>query len=103
MLPYGSLMLLIFVSLWAIGCLSLACPNVTHIYLGLKGIHFCGFFCLCLYFLSLQLKAVQGKDVAAIVGGLVDAEALIALKDLLNRVNCDTLCTEEIFPTTGAG
>ncbi|XP_047903152.1 NADH-ubiquinone oxidoreductase 75 kDa subunit, mitochondrial [Anser cygnoides] len=49
------------------------------------------------------LQAVEGKDVAAIVGGLVDAEALIALKDLLNRVNCDTLCTEEIFPTDGAG
>lgn len=66
-------------------------------------IHFSGFFCLCLYFLSLQLQAVEGKDIAAVVGGLVDAEALIALKDLLNRVNCDTLCTEEIFPTAGAG
>ncbi|XP_048165745.1 NADH-ubiquinone oxidoreductase 75 kDa subunit, mitochondrial [Corvus hawaiiensis] len=49
------------------------------------------------------LHAVDGKEVAAVVGGLVDAEALIALKDLLNRVNCDTLCTEEIFPTAGAG
>ncbi|NXA62416.1 NDUS1 oxidoreductase, partial [Mohoua ochrocephala] len=49
------------------------------------------------------LQAVEGKEVAAVVGGLVDAEALIALKDLLNRVNCDTLCTEEIFPTAGAG
>ncbi|XP_041259220.1 NADH-ubiquinone oxidoreductase 75 kDa subunit, mitochondrial isoform X1 [Onychostruthus taczanowskii] len=49
------------------------------------------------------LQSVQGKDIAAVVGGLVDAEALIALKDLLNRLNCDTLCTEEIFPTAGAG
>ncbi|NWZ77715.1 NADH-ubiquinone oxidoreductase 75 kDa subunit, mitochondrial [Poecile atricapillus] len=49
------------------------------------------------------LQAVEGKHIAAVVGGLVDAEALIALKDLLNRVNCDTLCTEEIFPTAGAG
>ncbi|XP_068052228.1 NADH-ubiquinone oxidoreductase 75 kDa subunit, mitochondrial [Anomalospiza imberbis] len=49
------------------------------------------------------LQSVEGKDIAAVVGGLVDAEALIALKDLLNRVNCDTLCTEEIFPTAGAG
>ncbi|KAL2302454.1 hypothetical protein Nmel_009883 [Mimus melanotis] len=49
------------------------------------------------------LQAVEGEAIAAIVGGLVDAEALIALKDLLNRVNCDTLCTEEIFPTAGAG
>lgn len=66
-------------------------------------IYFSVFFCVCLYFLSLQLQAVEGKAIAAIVGGLVDAEALIALKDLLNRVNCDTLCTEEIFPTAGAG
>lgn len=66
-------------------------------------IYFSGFFCLRLYFLFLQLQAVEGKDIAAVVGGLVDAEALIALKDLLNRVNCDTLCTEEIFPTAGAG
>ncbi|NXI07377.1 NDUS1 oxidoreductase, partial [Irena cyanogastra] len=49
------------------------------------------------------LQSVEGKEVAAVVGGLVDAEALIALKDLLNRLNCDTLCTEEIFPTAGAG
>ncbi|XP_054134231.1 NADH-ubiquinone oxidoreductase 75 kDa subunit, mitochondrial [Melozone crissalis] len=49
------------------------------------------------------LQSVEGKDIAAVVGGLVDAEALIALKDLLNRLNCDMLCTEEIFPTAGAG
>ncbi|XP_030066553.1 NADH-ubiquinone oxidoreductase 75 kDa subunit, mitochondrial [Microcaecilia unicolor] len=49
------------------------------------------------------LQSVQGKDVAAIAGGLVDAEALIALKDLLNRQNSDILCTEELFPTSGAG
>ncbi|NXT16145.1 NDUS1 oxidoreductase, partial [Prunella fulvescens] len=49
------------------------------------------------------LQSVPGKDLAAVVGGMVDAEALIALKDLLNRMNCDTLCTEEIFPTAGAG
>lgn len=67
------------------------------------GIYFNGFFSLSVYFLSLQLQAVKGKEVAAIVGGLVDAEALVALKDLLNRVNCDMLCTEEVFPTAGAG
>lgn len=49
------------------------------------------------------LQSVQGKDIAAVAGGLVDAEALIALKDLLNRLNSDTLCTEEIFPNYGAG
>ncbi|XP_066432180.1 NADH-ubiquinone oxidoreductase 75 kDa subunit, mitochondrial [Eleutherodactylus coqui] len=49
------------------------------------------------------LQAVPGKDIAAIAGGLVDAEALVALKDLLNRLNSDTLCTEEVFPNSGAG
>nr|XP_023683617.1 NADH-ubiquinone oxidoreductase 75 kDa subunit, mitochondrial [Paramormyrops kingsleyae] len=49
------------------------------------------------------LQGVQGKDVAAIAGGLVDAEALVALKDLLNRLNSDSLCTEELFPMAGAG
>ncbi|XP_067370834.1 NADH-ubiquinone oxidoreductase 75 kDa subunit, mitochondrial-like isoform X2 [Channa argus] len=49
------------------------------------------------------LQGVKGSDVAAVVGGLVDAEALIALKDLLNRLNSDNLCTEEVFPMSGAG
>lgn len=40
---------------------------------------------------------------AAVVGGLVDAEALVSLKDLLNRLNSDNLCTEEAFPMDGAG
>uniref|UniRef100_A0A671MCH9 NADH-ubiquinone oxidoreductase 75 kDa subunit, mitochondrial n=1 Tax=Sinocyclocheilus anshuiensis TaxID=1608454 RepID=A0A671MCH9_9TELE len=45
----------------------------------------------------------QGSEVGAIAGGMVDAEALVALKDLLNRLDSDTLCTEEIFPMAGAG
>ncbi|KAK5861042.1 hypothetical protein PBY51_022468 [Eleginops maclovinus] len=49
------------------------------------------------------LQGVQGNEVAAIVGGLVDAEALISLKDLLNRLNSENLCTEEVFPIAGAG
>uniref|UniRef100_A0A1A8AXH4 NADH dehydrogenase (Ubiquinone) Fe-S protein 1, 75kDa (NADH-coenzyme Q reductase) n=1 Tax=Nothobranchius furzeri TaxID=105023 RepID=A0A1A8AXH4_NOTFU len=49
------------------------------------------------------LQGAKGSSVAAVVGGLVDAEALVSLKDLLNRLNCDNLCTEEKFPTTGAG
>ncbi|XP_012691138.1 NADH-ubiquinone oxidoreductase 75 kDa subunit, mitochondrial [Clupea harengus] len=49
------------------------------------------------------LQTVQGSEVAAIAGGLVDAESLIALKDLLNRLNSDNLCTEEVFPMSGAG
>ncbi|KAJ8350274.1 hypothetical protein SKAU_G00254040 [Synaphobranchus kaupii] len=49
------------------------------------------------------LQGAQGKDIAAIAGGLADAEALISLKDLLNWLNSDNLCTEEIFPMAGAG
>lgn len=49
------------------------------------------------------LQGVEGKDIAAVAGGLVDAEALISLKDLLNHLNSDNLCTEETFPMAGAG
>ncbi|XP_031707469.1 NADH-ubiquinone oxidoreductase 75 kDa subunit, mitochondrial-like [Anarrhichthys ocellatus] len=49
------------------------------------------------------LQSVHGSEVAAIVGGLADAEALVCLKDLLNRLNSENLCTEEVFPMSGAG
>uniref|UniRef100_A0A3B4ECB4 NADH-ubiquinone oxidoreductase 75 kDa subunit, mitochondrial n=2 Tax=Pygocentrus nattereri TaxID=42514 RepID=A0A3B4ECB4_PYGNA len=49
------------------------------------------------------LQASKGSDIAAIVGGMVDAESLIALKDLLNRLDSENLCTEETFPMSGAG
>lgn len=50
-----------------------------------------------------QLQGVQGSEIAAIAGGLVDAESLVALKDLLNKRDSEILCTEEIFPMAGAG
>ena len=40
---------------------------------------------------------------AGIVGGQADAEALVSLKDLLNRLGSESLCTEEIFPMDAAG
>ncbi|XP_014910639.1 NADH-ubiquinone oxidoreductase 75 kDa subunit, mitochondrial isoform X1 [Poecilia latipinna] len=49
------------------------------------------------------LQSVKGSDIAGVVGGLVDAEALVSLKDLLNRLNSDDLCTEELFPMAGSG
>ncbi|CAH1250085.1 NDUFS1 [Branchiostoma lanceolatum] len=52
---------------------------------------------------AVQLHGVGGEEVGAIVGGQADAEALIALKDLLNRLGSEALCTEEIFPMNGAG
>ncbi|XP_008424873.1 NADH-ubiquinone oxidoreductase 75 kDa subunit, mitochondrial [Poecilia reticulata] len=49
------------------------------------------------------LQSAQGSEVAAIAGGMADAEALVSLKDLLNRLNSESLCTEEVFPMAGAG
>lgn len=51
----------------------------------------------------VQLQSVQGNEVAAIAGGMADAEALVSLKDLLNRLGSEHLCTEELFPMAGAG
>lgn len=50
-----------------------------------------------------KLAVLKGSDIAALAGGQADAEALIALKDFMNRVGCETLCTEEIFPMDAAG
>lgn len=36
-------------------------------------------------------------------GGLSDAESMIALKDLLNRLGSEELYTEEPFPMAGSG
>lgn len=49
------------------------------------------------------LQSVQGSEVAVIAGGMADAEALVSLKDLLNRLDSENLCTEELFPMAGAG
>nr|XP_054768057.1 NADH-ubiquinone oxidoreductase 75 kDa subunit, mitochondrial-like [Lytechinus pictus] len=50
-----------------------------------------------------QLSEVEGNQIAAIAGGLVDAEALVSLKDLLNGLGSEGLCTEETFPMDAAG
>lgn len=52
---------------------------------------------------AAKLSTVDGCEIAAIAGGLCDAEALTTLKDLLNRLGSELLCTEEIFPMNGAG
>lgn len=46
---------------------------------------------------------IVGHLVGAVAGGLADAEALVSLKDLLNRSGSEALCTEHIFPLTGSG
>ena len=39
---------------------------------------------------------------AALAGRFSDAEGLIALKDLMNQLGCETVCVEERFPNVGA-
>ena len=50
-----------------------------------------------------KLSEVKGNEVAAVAGGFADAEALVALKDLLNKFDSEGLYTEEGFPSDGAG
>lgn len=55
--------------------------------------------------LSFTCKAIRdaGCDIGAVAGGQADAEALIALKDLLNKLGSEHVCTERAFPKDGAG
>ncbi|XP_012175845.1 NADH-ubiquinone oxidoreductase 75 kDa subunit, mitochondrial [Bombus affinis] len=51
-------------------------------------------------------RAIQNaapNKCAAIAGKLADAEALVALKDLVNRLGGETLATEQSFPKQGTG
>lgn len=44
-----------------------------------------------------------GSKVGVIAGGMADAEALIALKDLVNKLGSEQLYTEHTFPSDGSG
>ncbi|XP_014262214.1 NADH-ubiquinone oxidoreductase 75 kDa subunit, mitochondrial [Cimex lectularius] len=44
-----------------------------------------------------------GEKVAAVAGGLCDAESLVALKDLVNKLGSEVVCTEYTFPDEGSG
>ncbi|XP_055911505.1 NADH-ubiquinone oxidoreductase 75 kDa subunit, mitochondrial [Eupeodes corollae] len=46
-------------------------------------------------------KAPKGS-VAAVVGQLADVESMVALKDLINRIGSETLCTEKGFCSKGS-
>ena len=50
-----------------------------------------------------KLTHLNGNEIAAVAGGFADAEALVALKDLLNSFDSEGLYTEEGFPSDGAG
>lgn len=49
------------------------------------------------------LANVPADKCAAIAGKLVDAEALIAMKDLVNKLGSEGLATEQCFPKDGSG
>ncbi|KZC07823.1 PREDICTED: NADH-ubiquinone oxidoreductase 75 kDa subunit, mitochondrial [Dufourea novaeangliae] len=49
------------------------------------------------------IQNIPPNTCAAIAGKLADAESLVALKDLVNRLGGETLATEQSFPKHGAG
>ena len=50
-----------------------------------------------------KITHLSGNEIAAVAGGFADAEALVALKDLLNSYDSEGLYTEEGFPSDGSG
>ena len=56
-----------------------------------------------LYAIADRLSNASGNQIAALAGGLADAESLVALKDLLNRLGSENVFVEENFPQQGAG
>jgi len=44
----------------------------------------------------------SGSKMAALAGRFCDAEGLMALKDFMNQLGCETVCVEEQFPNVGA-
>ena len=52
---------------------------------------------------SQKLQDLKSNEMAAVVGGLADAESLVALKDFFNRHDSEALYTEETFPMDGSG
>ncbi|TGZ49837.1 NADH-ubiquinone oxidoreductase 75 kDa subunit, mitochondrial [Temnothorax longispinosus] len=50
-----------------------------------------------------SLANVPADKCAAIAGKLTDAEALIAMKDLVNKLGSEGLATEQCFPKDGSG
>lgn len=50
-----------------------------------------------------KVLKTSAPNIGAIVGGFADAEALVSLKDLFNRLGSEALCTEHTFPLDGSG
>lgn len=56
-----------------------------------------------LFTIADRVARTSGSQIAALAGSLVDAESLVALKDLLNRLGSENVFVEEAFPSEGAG
>lgn len=50
-----------------------------------------------------SLTNVSADQCAAIAGKLADAEALVAMKDLVNKLGSERLATEQCYPKDGSG
>ncbi|CAB3230761.1 unnamed protein product [Arctia plantaginis] len=49
------------------------------------------------------LRDCPPNKLLAVAGDMADAESLVALKDLVNRLGSENTCTEQYFPLDGAG
>ncbi|XP_067928049.1 NADH-ubiquinone oxidoreductase 75 kDa subunit, mitochondrial-like [Watersipora subatra] len=50
-----------------------------------------------------KISKVGDGKIAAVAGDLVDAEALVALKDLINRLGSESVCTEQRYIGNASG
>jgi NADH dehydrogenase (ubiquinone) Fe-S protein 1 len=56
-----------------------------------------------LFTAAQKLRQVSPEKITAIAGGLCDAESLVALKDLINRLNGENVYTEESYASDNGG
>ncbi|CAL1538782.1 unnamed protein product [Lymnaea stagnalis] len=50
-----------------------------------------------------KVKSTEHASIAGVAGKFADAEAMVCLKDMINRLGGEILCTEESFPMTTSG
>lgn len=56
-----------------------------------------------MYTAAKPLINVQADECSAIAGKLADAEALVLMKDFVNKLGSERLATEQYFPRDGSG
>uniref|UniRef100_A0AC35TMQ3 NADH-ubiquinone oxidoreductase 75 kDa subunit, mitochondrial n=1 Tax=Rhabditophanes sp. KR3021 TaxID=114890 RepID=A0AC35TMQ3_9BILA len=56
-----------------------------------------------LFTAAAKLKNTPAQNIAAVVGAFNDAEGMVALKDLFNKLNSEGVYYEESYPTTSGG